>query len=297
MRRTALALLLVLLVAGCGGGGGSADRSPADRFDAARAFADLEKQVDFGPRPSGSPANRRTAEWLAGGLRDAGAEQVSIQRPWRNVVGFFPGTEPDAILLGAHFDTKEGLAPGFEGANDGASGAAVLLEIARALGGRVDGPSVYVAFFDAEEARGNRDFELDGTRGSRQYVDLAARGGGEGVPPLAKLETMILFDMVGDCDLEIPREAYSDRRLYDYIATAEEGADGSAAPFEGSRGPILDDHIPFREAGVPAVDLIDFDFGPDNAYWHTAGDTLDHVCPESLDAVGEAVLRILPATL
>jgi glutaminyl-peptide cyclotransferase len=294
MRRLAIALVAAGFLAGCGGDEGEPDEGG---FDAARAFADLEAQVELGPRPSGSAANRENAELIASRLRGAGAEDVVIQRPWRNVVGTIPGTEPDAILVAAHHDTKD--VPGLVGANDGASGVAVVLELARALPERVDGPSVHFALFDAEEARGDRPFELDGTRGSRQYLRYAraAQRSGEavqGTPPLRKLESMILFDLVGDCDLQIPREANSDRDLYDYIALQAQGDD---SPFGGTTGPILDDHIPFVEAGVRAVDLIDFTYGPGpspGAWWHTTEDTLDKVCAESLDAVGEATLAVLP---
>jgi glutaminyl-peptide cyclotransferase len=224
--------------------------------------------------------------------------EVRIQRPHLNVVGTIAGEEPGAIVLGAHHDTKDDVGPGFDGANDGASGVAVVLELARALAPRGDGPSIHLALFDAEEARGERPFDEDGTRGSRQYVERARDGGLQGSPPLREIESMILFDLVGDCSLQIPREANSDRALYDELAAAAREVDGDAAPFGGEAGPILDDHIPFREVGIPAVDVIDFTFGPGRSpggWWHTPEDTLDKVCPESLDAVGEAALRVLPA--
>ena len=103
--------------------------------------------------------------------------------------------------------------------------------------------------------------------------------------------------MVGDCDLRIPLEQNSDPALYRLFAEAATEAGGDPAPFEGRTFAISDDHVPFLEAGVPAVDLIDFDFGPGpspGAYWHTPEDTLDKVCAESLDAVGEAALGAIP---
>jgi glutaminyl-peptide cyclotransferase len=295
--------VVAICVASCGGDQGSADEEGSGAgtgsFDAERAFADLEAQVEIGPRPAGSPESRETANLIAERLRQAGAEDVRIQRPYLNVVGTIPGRGPGAVVVGAHHDTKDGISSDFVGANHGASGVAVVLELARALEPPLPGPSLHLVLFDAEEARGDRPFEEDGTRGSRQYVEYADRGGLQGSPPLEEIRAMVLFDMVGDCDLQIPRDAYSDRALYSRFAAAAEatGESGGPAPFEGETGGILDDHIPFIGAGIPAVDLIDFTYGPGGspgAYWHTSEDTLDKVCPESLDAVGEAAVVAIP---
>jgi Iap family predicted aminopeptidase len=267
----------------------------AGRFDAERAFSDLRAQVEIGPRPSGSRGARETRELIAERLVEAGVDYVDRQRPYANVIGGLRGNEPGVVVVGAHYDTKTGI-PGFVGANDGASGVAVLLELARTLPKPLPGPSVQLVFFDAEEARGDRPFELDGTRGSRQYVDYAQAGGAQGSAPLEEIRAMVLFDLVGDCELGIPLEANSDPSLYALFAEA--GAELPENPFAGTAGPISDDHLPFIEAGVPAVDLIDFDFGPGpspGAWWHTPADTLDKVCAESLDAVGEAALTAIPA--
>ena len=281
----ALTIVITALLVGCGGKESPAPPS-ADPFDAERAFRDVEAQVALGPRPAGSAANRRLTELLANRLRAAGVADVEIQRPHRNVVGRIPGAERGAILLAAHHDTKD--VPGLVGANDGASGVAVVLEIARALPDRLDGRSIHIALFDAEEARGNREFAVDGLRGSRQYVERAAAGGRQGAAPLKEIEAMVLFDLVGDCDLAVPRESNSDPALY---------AEFEGEPFGGEATGVLDDHIPFIRAGIPAVDIIDLTYGPGaspGAYWHTQEDTLDKVCPESLDAVGEAALKALP---
>ena len=273
--------------------GGGTPAPAGSGFDADRAFADLRAQVELGPRPAGSEANREQAELLATRLEQAGAENVVIQEPYLNVVGVIAGSEPGYVVLGAHHDTKD--IPGLVGANDGASGVAVVLELARTLPNPMPGPSVALALFDAEEARGDRPFEADGTRGSRQYVELASGETEEaqGAPPLEEIEAMVLFDLVGDCDLQIPREFSSDEELYELFAEAAGGD-----PFTGTTGSISDDHVPFLRAGIPAVDLIDFSYGPGGtpgAYWHTTEDTLDKVCPESLEAVGEAALEAIPA--
>ena len=289
----ALALCAIALFA-CGG---DSSKEGADRFDGERAYRDLVAQVEIGPRPAGSAASQRTALLIARRLRQAGAEDVQIQTPNRNVVGVVRGRGEGDIVVGAHHDTKDHI-PGFVGANDGASGVAVVLELARVFAERspLDGPSLRFVLFDAEEARGGRPFTEDGTRGSAQFVSLAEGGGGQGAPPLEDIDAMVLFDLVGDCDLELPREANSDPQLYDTFAAAAAEVDGDEAPFEGEVPAILDDHLPFLEAGVPAVDVIDLRYGPGErpgAYWHTPEDTLDKVCVESLDAVGEAAVRAL----
>jgi glutaminyl-peptide cyclotransferase len=300
------ALTVAVILAACGereepavgGSGGQAAERVAARFDERRAFADLRAQVALGERPAGSAANQRLVALLARRLRDAGVQDVAIQRPNRNVVGTIPGSEPGAIVLGAHHDTKDQIPGRFVGANDGASGVAVVLELARALPDRVDGPAIEIALFDAEEARGDRAFTEDGTRGSDQYVRYSAAGGEQGSPPLDEVDAMVLFDLVGDCELQIPREENSDAALYDRFrdAALQLDPEGDGEPFVGETSSILDDHIPFAEAGTPAVDLIDFTYGPGGspgAYWHTDEDDLEHVCPQSLAAVGRPAVVAL----
>ena len=289
---------LATLLAGCGSRGAAEAPAPlpGTRFDAQRAFRDLRAQVRLGPRPTGSIGARREVDLVVRRLRAAGLARPLVQRPYRNVVATIPGDAPGFVIAGAHYDTKD--IPGFVGANDGASGAAVLLELARDLPSHLPGPSLLLAFFDAEESRGagsgSTAFAESGDRGSTQFVRYARRGGDQGSPRLAEIRAMALFDMVGDCDLRIPLEANSDPGLYGLFAAAS----GASATFEGQATGILDDHTPFADAGVPAVDLIDFDFGPGprpGAWWHTRSDDLRHVCASSLGAVGASALAALPA--
>ena len=297
MRRLWLVIpLAALALASCGGDDEPAPPAADDLFDSNRAFSDLEAQVEIGPRPSRTAGNREAVDFITATLNEAGAEGIQVQRPWRNVVATIPGKSPGTVIVAAHHDTKD--IPGFVGANDGASGVAVVLGLARGLAAQapLDGPSIQFVLFDAEEARGNRDFGVDGLRGSLQYVDYARRAE-QGSVPLDGIQAMVLFDMVGDCDLEIPRETLSDEALYDEFADASVEINAEPAPFEGTGGGVVDDHIPFRDQGIPAVDFIDFQYGPGSSpgeYWHTADDTLDKVCPESLDAVGEVAMRAIP---
>jgi glutaminyl-peptide cyclotransferase len=300
----AAAVASACCLSACGSGGADtiqrALQPPggASRFDAQRAFRDLRAQVAIGPRPTGSAGARREARFIVRRLEDAGVQGVTVQRPYRNVIGRIPGKEPGTVVVGAHYDTKD--IPGFVGANDGASGVAVVLELARDLPPRLDGPSMDLVLFDGEEAPRGTSFSSGGDRGSAQFVRYARRGGVQRTPPLSRIRAMVLFDMIGDCGLRVPREVNSDARLYGLFAdaAAARSPSGSSDPFTGDAQGILDDHTPFVQAGVPAVDLIDFDYGPGpapGAWWHTRTDDLSHVCGRSLGAVGSPALSALPA--
>ena len=277
---TCLVAAATLVVCACGGGDGSAAPAPvptADRFDARRAFADLTMQVRLGPRPAGSAASRTLGARLRARLPNGRFEKVP--GGLRNVVGHLPG-RGKAILLAAHYDTKD--LPGFVGANDGAGGVAVVLEVARALARdrRACQRELRLAFFDGEESpRGSNDFAADGLRGSRAYVAAHPRG----------LRAMVLADFVADRDLRIPREPTSNPGLWKKLRAAAARV-GVGRVFPATTGPaILDDHTPFLERGVPAIDLIDFDYPP----FHTAADDLGAVSARSLDATGETLVVLL----
>lgn len=275
----------ILLSSGDGGSASAAQSVPAAetaRFDAHRAMADVREQVRRGPRPAGSTASRRLAAWLRGQL-PAGRYE-SVPGGLRNVVGVLPGERP-AIVVAAHYDTKD--MPGFVGANDGAAGTAVVLELARALArersadpaGADARPELRFVLFDGEEATDDGDFLGTGIRGSRAYARRHRHDVGEA----------IVVDFVGQRGLRLPREGGSHADLWERLRTAA-GRVGVGVVFPDEQvGQIYDDHTPFTRAGIPAVDLIDFDY----PCFHRACDTLGKVQRASLDAVGEALVELL----
>ncbi|HKH31080.1 MAG TPA: M28 family metallopeptidase [Gaiellaceae bacterium] len=259
---------------------GSTDSATADRFNERRAFALLREQVELGPRPAGSPASRRLAERLKGLLPNGRFQPVPDGL--RNVVGVVWGRNPRrTVVVGAHYDTKD--IAGFVGANDGASGTATLVELARTIKPRQLRPTIVFVLFDGEESpKGTPDneFERYGLRGSKVAVGAYRNA-----------EAMILLDFVGDRNLTIPRERNSDRALWAKLRKAAARTGNARAFPPVASGAVLDDHVPFLRAGVPSIDLIDFDF----ACWHRACDDLSAVSAKSLDATGETVLELLRA--
>ncbi len=252
----------------------------ADRFDEGRAFALLREQVALGPRPAGSAPSRALARRLRGLLPRGRFEAVRGHPELRNVVGSLPGTRP-AVVVAAHYDTKD--LPGFVGANDGASGTAALMEIARALR-RVRRPAGapeirFVAFDGEESPSDDRDFYSTGLRGSRSYAAQHGRDIG----------AFVLLDFVGERGLRIPREAGSDPRLWARLRGAARRVGAAAAFPDEEAGEVLDDHTPFARRGIPAIDLIDFTFD----CWHRTCDDLDVVSARSLDLAGESVVELL----
>jgi glutaminyl-peptide cyclotransferase len=290
--------LVVLAVNGFpligGGGGGSAARPqratgplatvPAarvDRFDAARALALIRRLVAVGQRPAGSPQLRALAEQLRPLLPTGRFEDVPAHPGLRNVVGVLPGRKP-AIVLGAHYDS-EFHPPGFVGANDSAAGTAAVVELARDLGTEPrprNAREIRFVLFDGEEEPPNStDFKTDALRGSKAYV-RAHRG---------EVRAMVLLDYIANKGLRLPREATSSSTLWRQMrAAAARVGVGSVFPARNQTG-ILDDHTPFLDAGIRAIDLIDFSY----RYADTVRDTVDKLSERSLDAVGESTLQLM----
>jgi Zn-dependent M28 family amino/carboxypeptidase len=279
VRRVLLVAALLAVLAGAAAWtyGPTQEAARQDRFDSTAAWRFLNRQVALGPRPAGSRKSRQLAEILRRSI-PRGRFQA-VPGGLRNVVGTIPGRNPRRkVVLGAHYDTKD-LA-GFVGANDAASGTAVVHQLARAIKPRQLRPTLIVVFFDGEEAPRGKDaqFERYGLRGSK----VAARA-------FRSAEAAIVLDFVGDKELAIPRDQFSNRRLWGRLRAASRRS-GFARHFPArEQGAVLDDHVPFIRAGVPAIDLIDFDFD----CWHRTCDDLTAVSPRSLDAVGETVMAFL----
>ncbi len=251
----------------------------------------VRAQMAFGPRPTGSEASRQTAEYILGTLADLGWR--TEVRPFayqgvegRNLVAR-AGPQGGAIfVLGAHYDTRRRADQDphipdmpVPGANDGASGVAVLLELARVLDREALQGEVWLVFFDAED-----NGRLDGWEyivGSRHFVEnLEVR------PDYA-----VIVDMVGDADQDIYLERHSDPLLSAHLWQIAADLGYGDHIIAEMKHTILDDHIPFLEVGIPAVDIIDFDY----AYWHTTQDTIDKLSAESLERVGRMLEVFLEA--
>jgi glutaminyl-peptide cyclotransferase len=264
-------------------------------FSGASALAFTARAVEFGPRPPGSPALRKLQDYIVGQLKldhcEITVDPFTAQTPrgpirMANIIAHFRGEGGGAVAVTGHYDTK--LLPGirFVGANDGGSSTGFLLEMARVLAARPPKLNVYLVWLDGEEAIAQWS-DTDGIYGSRQ---LAARWEADGT--LARLKALINVDMIGDRNLGILQEMNSSESLRRLIwNTAAEL--GLSRYFLDQGGAVEDDHVPFLLKGVNAVDLIDFDYGPGNSYWHTANDTMDKLSAESFKVVGTVVLAVI----
>lgn len=291
MKRFLLPLLLVGTLA-------AAAAEPAP-FDGHRAFADVKAQVDMGVRAPGTPGHEQCTAWIEQQMKAAGLK-VSTQgfdvQPGTapvhltNVIGTLPGKGPDTIVVGAHYDTKPFKNITFVGADDGASGVGVLLELARDLApGAPYQKSIQFVALDGEEAIDNEPIGV-GLYGSTHFVRVA-----RGEHRLARLKVFILLDMIGDANLDINTDTTSNLTLHDLVWLVAR-KQGVAQAFSGPPMEVLDDHTPFLQAGVPSLDLIDFQYGSApglNDYWHTDRDTLDKISEPSLQTVGRVVVAVV----
>ena len=285
-----------------------APRSPLTipRFDGTAAFSCLLRQVQFGPRNPNSEGHRACAQYLTG-LLGAYADTVRLQEfthngyknevlSLTNIIGSFNPAAKSRILLCAHWDTRpraehdENKARRNEpilGANDGASGVAVLLHLASLFKTTRPAVGVDVVFFDGEDY---------GMEGDHQRYFLGSRYFATAKDPDYAPQFGILLDMVGDTYLELPREGYSVRFAPDVVDLVWNTArDLGISQFVADVGPeIIDDHLPLNEGGLKTIDLIDFNYpDPTNRFWHTHQDTPEHCSPLSLEAVGTVLTHVI----
>lgn len=261
------------------------DREPDSAFfNSERAYADVITQVEMGSRSSGTTGHVQIREWMRTELESAGwiveiHQTERLGQPIYNIIAK-RNDEPAQIILGAHYDTRlfadndpdiNNHSLPVPGANDGASGVAVLLELARTL--PEDTVPVWLVFFDAED--NGRITGWDWILGSRAFV--------EEIP--VNPQAVVIIDMIGDADLNIHLEKNSNVEIRTEIWAMAERLGYGDVFINSEKFAMLDDHTPFLEAGIPAIDIIDFDY----PYWHTIADTPDKVSAESLGAVGDTL--------
>jgi hypothetical protein len=269
-------------------------------FNGAKALDYAREFVAIGPRWPTSPGHAKAEQFLRDQLKHDQVEEDTFTAntpiglvPLRNFIVRFPGKKNGVIVLGTHYETNYPLKNiNFVGANDGASTTGLLLTIGDRLREEVarnkelDGYSVWLVFFDGEEAFQTWS-ESDSTYGSRH---LAAKWGRDGT--LGKIKAFMLADMIGDKDLDIQRESKSTAWLVDLVKQAAHKY-GYDRYFFQTEEAVEDDHLPFVERGVPSIDVIDLDYGPNNAYHHTAQDTLDKISAKSLTIDGDVFLETI----
>ena len=277
-------------------------RAEGQHFDGAKAYEYARQYVALGPRWPTGPGHAKAEAFLRDHFQRA-HDQVeedtfTASTPigpvaMRNFIVRYPGKKNGVIVLASHYETNYPLRNiNFVGANDGAATTGLLMTIGDRLhtatqgGKKLDGYSVWLVFFDGEEAI-NSWSRSDSTYGSRH---LAAKWGRDGT--LAQIKAFILADMIGDKDLDIQRETGSTPWL---IALAGQAAKkfGYERYFFQRDMPVEDDHLAFVERGVPSIDVIDLDYGPGNSYHHTAQDTMDKVSAHSLTIVGDVFMEMI----
>jgi Zn-dependent M28 family amino/carboxypeptidase len=264
------------------------------QFSGRHAMEHTQALVSFGPRPPGSPGMKKAQDYIVKHLKAHGwqvrEDDFTARTPagpmaMKNIIALRPGPSGKAVAVTGHYDTK--IFPfRFVGANDGGSSAGFLLEMARALRDVPLKNSVYLVFFDGEEAVREWTAE-DSLYGSRRLAAQWQRD-----RTLSNLLALINVDMIGDRDLRIVREQYSADTLMRLIWSVARQL-GLADRFSGPALAIEDDHVPFLRLGVRAANLIDFDYGPDHSWWHTKEDTLDKLSPDSFEAVGRVLIEVL----
>lgn len=282
-----LALPLLLLV--------TSRPASAQRFNGAKALEYARDFAAIGPRWPTGPGHVKAEAFLRDHFKHDKLEEDTFTAntpigpvTMHNFIVHFPGTKPGVIVLASHYETNYPLRNiNFVGANDGAATTGLLMAIADQLRGKtLDGYSVWLVFFDGEEAI-QQWSASDSTYGSRH---LAAKWGADGT--LAHIKAFMLADMIGDKDLDIQRETRSTGWMVDLVRQAAKKY-GDERYFFQKEEAVDDDHLAFVQRGVPSIDVIDLDYGPNDSYHHTAQDTMDKVSARSLSIDGDVFLETI----
>jgi peptidase M28-like protein len=261
-------------------------------FDGGRAYKHVEQLVAIGPHSAGSEGIHHAQDYIVSQLKSFGCpvEEEDFHAPstpvgdvaMKNIIVKIPSANPNIILYGSHYDTKR--MANFVGADDAGSSTGVLLELARLLCARKNADTIWLAFFDGEEAFNQNWADPDNTYGSRELAASLALSGS-----LPHVKAMILVDMVGPANPVYKRETNSTPWLTDiFWSTAAQLGYGKV--FVNDRADIEDDHLSFLKRDIPSVDIIDLDV----PYWHTTQDTLDKVDPRTLAITGHVLIASLP---
>jgi Zn-dependent M28 family amino/carboxypeptidase len=276
------------------------DSAPLPHIDAKRAFDYTREVTAFGPRYMGSENHKKLERYILDHLKEDHvspdqieddvftADTVEGKFPVRNIIAKFPGKKDGIIAILGHYDTNYPLRNiGYVGANDGGSSTAILLEFAKQFEGKTrDGYSVWLIWTDGEEAVKTWT-ATDSLYGTRHLAEKWAKDGTQ-----KKIKALMVLDMIGDADLDIQRDTNSTPWLLDLIYQAAQRY-GYQSHFYELQGPMEDDHLPFVQRGVPSADVIDLDYGYNNAYHHTTQDTMDKLSPKSLEIVGDTILETI----
>jgi glutaminyl-peptide cyclotransferase len=264
-------------------------------FNGAKALEYARQFVAIGPRWPTSPGHLKAEQFLRNQFKHDQLEEDTFTAntpigpvAMRNFIVRFPGKKNGVIVLATHYETNYWLKNiNFVGANDGGSTTGLLMAIADKLRGKpLDGYSVWLVFFDGEEAIHSWT-SSDSTYGSRH---LAARWGKDGT--LGRIKAFMLADMIGDKDLDILRDTRSADWLVSLVRQAAKKF-GYDRYFFQRESEVEDDHVPFVERGVPSIDIIDLDYGPNNSYHHTAQDTMDKISARSLTIDGDVFMETI----
>jgi len=298
----------LFLGAGCGSGSGAGNSAstvaaapaapqPADDappaaqtggFDGSKALAHVARLTAIGTRQAGAPGIAKAQDYILAELKsydcaididDFHADTPAGSLPMKNIVAKIPGARRDIVLLATHYDTKR--LDNFVGADDGGSSTGLMLELARILCAQPGKDTVWIAFFDGEEAVNWQWQDPDNRYGSRQMAARMAAAG-----DLKRIKAFLLADIVGSKDLRIRRESFSTKWLTNLVWDTAKRL-GYSKIFVGDSSPIEDDHASFLSRGVPCVDIIDLEI----PYWHTTQDTLDKLSARSMAIVGHVFIE------